>query len=112
MTTPLSILEAARARLADPARWCQGRAALTTTGRPTSPIAKAASRWCILGAVERCAHEQGNDGHSVGRAVTLLYLQVRKKRGDGCATSVFNDTSTHKDVLGILDAAIEAARKE
>ena len=109
MTTPLSILKAARERLSDPARWCQNVAARSATGRALAPTHKAAASWCILGAVEACANEQGNDGHSIGRVAALLYSEVKRLRGFGAQTSIYNDTSTHKEVLALLDAAIKTA---
>lgn len=112
MTTVLSVLQGARDLLQDPARWCQGASAKNVSGRFVAPASPAASRWCLLGAVEASLVKQGNDGHSGSRAVALLYYEVGKRRGENAHTSVFNDTSTHADVISLLDAAIKEAEKE
>lgn len=99
--TPHTVLVATRALLSAPARWTKGEAARDATGAPTRRH-DLAVRWCLLGAIERCAGFE-----------TALYCQavdaLRPFLGGGEASiSLWNDwpSVTHADMLALLDKAI------
>lgn len=95
------ILKRVRALLSDPARWTQGEMARNMFGAPTDPAGPNATCWCLMGAIH---HETNDDPFLAGFAYQILRIQ------QGQAISEFNDdpTTSHADVMALLDKAIES----
>lgn len=102
MTTTIEILVAARALLSDEKRWTRGDLAHDIDGAAVDPRSKNAVCWCVIGAVQK---------FSLGHQCDALNRIHNVVGGSG---SEFNDylTTTHADVLRVLDAAIEKATAE
>ena len=96
--TPLETLKAARQLITDPAKWTQGSSARTSNGVPISTFADDAVCWCALGAIGR--------SNIVDEVSNYRAHQAMLKQLGGSVVSVFNDTHTHAEVLGLFDAAI------
>jgi hypothetical protein len=94
--TPLEILRAARAKIADPANWCQNNGAQDGDGNPVRVHSPAAQRWCIYGALE-AVNVLGDDD-------SLALFALRHSCDDLLA--LFNDNHTHTEVLAVFDRAI------
>ena len=98
--TTLEILKAARKTLRNPGRWTQGEFARTKSGVGVDWDHPGAVCWCLVGAVYAgCQTPQQKMA-----AYTALIRQA------GGAVSSANDSSTHPEVLALLDRAIETER--
>jgi hypothetical protein len=111
MKTPLQILLDARAFLTDEKRWVKGAYSLGGLGDEM--------QCCLMGAlIHRGYDPQQADDTANLKAKELLAKAVGPRVSDAFAASsriqIFNDapTTTHADVLAVLDAAIELARYE
>lgn len=95
------VLIAIRALLASPDRWGKYHYAVDAAGLTVDPADPRACRWCLLGAIWRCA------GDDKGAAV-IAYLRRLSGRAQ---LWIFNDGAYtgHGDVLGLLDRAIAEA---
>jgi hypothetical protein len=78
MSKPLNILVAERARdlIADPNKWVQGDAAVTSTGDPIDPWHKDAQRFCVQGALYLAAHELTGDHLASLRLVRSVSIDL------------------------------------
>ena len=88
--TTLDILKAARKRIEDPERWCQG-------------YLRGGDKWCAIGAV----YEEADEAES-GFAAICDVLAAHAGL-DGAAEgrlAEWNDTHTHAEVLALFDRAI------
>jgi hypothetical protein len=76
----VDVLRRARALIADPARWTEGRLARDAAGRSVKPNDPRATQWCVVGAIKkwtpiwsaelptpRCAWGCGDSGTSRDR---------------------------------------------
>ena len=97
----LRILEAARARISDPEAWIKGNVAKARDGAVCAAEDPRAVQWCVLGAV-----------HAEPGSISWLYPCLDPPDGFGSLGS-YNDhpDTTHEDILGFLDQAIDAAKK-
>lgn len=100
--TTLEILVAARELLSDKKHWTRGDLAHDVDGAAVDPRSKNAVCWCVIGAVQK---------FSLGYQCDALN---RIHNAVGESGSEFNDyhTTTHADVLRVLDAAIEKAKQD
>ena len=102
--TTTDVLRHMRARLSEPGKWTKGGYARDKQGRLTRSNSKDAVCFCMLGAM-RTARDAGNQQNAAN-----VLLSVLAPLGYGSIPS-FNDspTTTHADVLSVLDKAIEQA---
>lgn len=102
MTDPVTaLLQAARRRIADPARWTHGVQARDADGCGVDPLDDDAVAWCAAGALRREAAEE--DAHLFnlrGAAYQRLYAVTGRSVED------VNDAQGHATVLALFDAAI------
>lgn len=97
------ILKQVRALLANPDRWTKGEMARNAFGAPIDPQGSNATCWCLMGAIH---HETKDDPFLAGSVYQILRTQLQ-----GQTVSDFNDngTTTHTDVMTLLDKAIESS---
>lgn len=102
----LEILERARARLTPAGAWTQGKDARDAWGCGINQTATGAVCWCLEAAIEIAAGESGL--LLPGRAIATITALVP----DGLSPHRYNDkpTTTHADILGLLDNAIAIVR--
>lgn len=104
--TTLTVLQEVRELLAAEERWTKGSPARNKRGKPVSSTDKKAVCWCLNGALDKCAPRDASFWPSVKLLENIL--------GQGFEGNYmrFNDApdTTHKDVLGLLDKAIEKAK--
>lgn len=97
------VLRAARKLIEQPDAWIKGNSAIDKYGHYISPWSKDAVCFCALGAVE-CATHKLNATYEVDQlARDFLYRAIRTSIAD------YNDTHTHKQVIGRFDRAIALA---
>lgn len=105
MTTKLDALRSIRDLLSDPARWVRDAFSLTADGMKVSSHSPLACRWCLVGAIRKvCGQEDGALESRLAVYDALRGVAVAGR--DAEALARFNDSSTHADVLALLDAAI------
>jgi hypothetical protein len=105
MSTPLGILTAARAKIAQREHWCIGKAAITVSGACVAPWSRRATTWCAAGAIYACP-----DGHGTAEgdhAYDLLDAAAIAMRFPCVET--LNDWGGHVMVMLMYDRAIAAA---
>lgn len=102
--TVKQLLKRARKILAKPERWTKGTYARDRYGEPVSLFYSVAESFCLLGALERADTDNGTM-YLAGRDFLNAFL--------GGNAHTFNDrrTTEHRDILGLLDGAIEKARQ-
>lgn len=105
--TAVEILKKARGLISKPETWTYGVSARDRVGRWVGPLSDPACRWCATGALWRAA--DGKRGWYV-QACGLLSVTIMQQRNWSIAE--FNDRSTHGQVLGIFDQAIQQAESE
>lgn len=94
----LDVLRAARKRITDPEKWCQGSYGTELFG--------TAGRSCLIAAVVREHHGEADTRGLISAyaeqspAIRLLEKEV------GTYVQTFNDTHTHAEVLALLDTVI------
>lgn len=111
--TPAEILRAAKAKIADPARWCQGEEARNEDREGTFAGAEDACQWCALGAtgavVPRTLVIMCDADILLNRAaVAMGYLETDELP----PAAHLNDTTDHETVMALYDRAIELAEAE
>jgi hypothetical protein len=94
------VLRAARKLIEQPEAWTKEYIAQDAHDNWISPLDKRAVCWCALGALERASHRLGISGDL---ACGLLGRAIRGSIAD------YNDTHTHKQVIGRFDRAIALA---
>lgn len=97
------VLKKVRALLSNPDRWTKGEMARNMFGAPIDPAGPNVTCWCIMGAVH---HETNDDPFLAGSAYQIVRAQLQ-----GRSVSEFNDdpTTTHADIMAILDKAIKSS---
>ena len=98
-------LQTVRQKISNPQHWTKGAFARDSNGMAVMELNEEAVCWCIMGAVFACdnTNDQFVDGvYIVSQLIfTMGYPTV----------SSFNDSSTHEQVLSMLDAAIEISKQ-
>ena len=108
----VAVLTAARAIVADPARWCAWPHALDPDGLKCEGRANCAARWGALGALDRVAAEADTVQDSIGNAISLMNEAARKVSGGGLATAwVLNENAKHGQIVAMFDQALKAVPK-
>ncbi len=106
ITTPLQVLEAARATITPPGAWTQKASARNAKGNSVTPTNKNAVCFCLLGAIDRIQAE------SELRCSATTLLRDLVPPGFGRMLADYNDASTHAEVLSLFDKAIATLKKE
>ncbi len=102
----LSVLQAARERIATPERWTQGKYARGVAGSETGWASPTATCWCSLGALRASSPSNFDDA-----------LQADDFLAEAIGNAEIADWNddparTHAEVLAAFTLAIELARKE
>jgi hypothetical protein len=105
VVTPVDVLHAARALLADPARWTQGRNGRMDNGYPVEATDPRATCWCMAGAILLTSNGSQSGDHAAALLTSFLGVDAIYK---------FNDapTTTHALVLHAFDRTIARAENE
>lgn len=102
-----------RGLLADPSAWTKAAMARASDGRAVSLHGGGACMWCLDGALSHDA--PGGSSLSAFKLERVTRSYVRLALG-GLDRSIwgFNDdpSTTHADILAVLDRAIELAKQE
>ena len=108
----LALLTAARATVADPARWCAWPDALDPNGLTCEGRASCAVRWGALGALDRVAAAVDAARHSIGEATAQLNGAARTVSKGGLATAyVLNENGGHAATVDMFHHALDAIPK-
>ena len=108
----VAVLTAARAIVADPARWCAWPHALDQDGRKCQARASGAVRWGALGALDRAASDANAAQCSVAEATALLnHASVTVASRRPATTHVLDLNPSHTMTLKIFDQALKAVPK-
>jgi hypothetical protein len=101
-----AILVEARKILSEESAWCRRHAAVDANCMDVAPHSGAACKWCIMGALHRVCKTENYD--DIPFNITYALRQVI--HGE---IAEFNDSpvTTHKDVLEMMDKAIERTKK-
>ncbi len=99
----LATLENARARILPPERFARQAFARDATDRAVNPESDRAVCWCLVAALELAAP----DKHAGADAKNAL-LPLLPQRAPHLTT--FSDTSTHAEVIALLDLGIANER--
>lgn len=109
MKSTLQILKEARELLSDEKRWTRGAGARDANGVVTDILGSDAQCWCAAGAlrkvVGRCPDVDDNDNEFIGAREALRRQQKNE------FVSMFNDRSSHAEVVALFDAAIAAEER-
>lgn len=112
MTDTLATLRAARALIADPARWCRGTEARDAQGFAVPGVSSVATCWCAIGAVRSAAggYQWADAAYCLARALHPDAPNgFAAEHGIGEVESHNDDPeTTHADVLAMFDTAIAA----
>jgi hypothetical protein len=108
MNTVKETLVKLRELLSDPSRWTKRANAKAANGIAVRSYSPHAESFCLVGGLERVVgwtpnHTQATEDE-FQRAGAALKRTARVE-----FISVFNDRSTHGEVLNVIDRAIEAA---
>ncbi|MGI9449346.1 MAG: DUF6197 family protein [Geminicoccaceae bacterium] len=101
--TPREILIAAKAKIEDPERWCQGWFARDIAGHPIGSRNPGACKWCSLGAIRVVW------GPLSYESKVLQTLAVAALDQGFQLPEDLNDNTDHPTVMKMFDRAIELA---
>ena len=103
--TTLEQLKAVKELIGTPERWTKGAAARNSRGDSTVPLAADACCWCVVGAVSIVDGCDVRAFDAVGTHLPPFALG---------SIHIYNDlpTTTHSDIMALLDRAIEAEEKK
>lgn len=103
--TALQVLEGARERLSDRARWARGAIARRASGWPCQARSDVAASWCAFGAIAAT----GDDPDAQLEAERLLSRALPSGQH---SVPDFNDSVDHAGLLAAFDRAIAFAKQE
>jgi hypothetical protein len=107
--TTASVLRAARTRIENPRRWCQGAFAARGV-LIVKPASKRATRWCAIGAVHaELGTDPGDLSDVPSPVLAALWDAAKALYSEG--TWMVNDTHSHDDILRVFDEAIRLAEE-
>lgn len=116
--TALDILQDVRKLLESPRSWTKRAFARDASGRETGNYHDAAC-WCLLGAINKCARVASFADPHYFDAREHIKRAVVEIAGPGSpdvptTTASFNDapSTSHADILAVLDKAIDWAKSE
>lgn len=105
----MSLLQQARELITDPAHWTQEVFARNALGKSVMGDEPDAVCWCADGALHKIRGGAGHHSDAYFDAYNALNKEV-EKLGHSQVES-FNDKTTHAEVLGVFDRAIENLRQ-
>lgn len=108
----MSKLEKIRALIEDPSTWTQDAWARNACGREVDFDSPKAVSFCLIGAIRRVTAEDKTEGDYFLEYLTAA-LDIRGYRAADSYSrlQVFNDTTTHADVIEVLDEALALKRE-
>lgn len=98
--SPVEILKVAKARIADPAQWCQGAMSMDSAGELVDPWHPRACVWCAAGSIWSVIGENGT-------FPVALHLAAIERGYPGA--QLLNDMTSHADAVRMFDRAIAIA---
>jgi hypothetical protein len=103
--TELEVLKGARELLSDRKRWTKHAYARDLQSTPTNAKNPTACKWCLAGAFSKISvyEDYIKACDIITRAISSETKGIYVFKG----LTIFNDTHTHREVLAILDKAIE-----
>jgi hypothetical protein len=104
-------LREAKARIADPAHWCQGVLAQDANGEEIAPSSTKAVKWCASGSLDGFPGWWGAWRILEGVAHDMRIEAKLPKDDDLCDTPLINDTFGHAKVMELYDRAIARAEE-
>jgi hypothetical protein len=109
MTIPkkLTLLQQARALLAEPTAWCHDTYARDGDGEAVLPYESTAVAWCAIGAIVRFQEFHGRTRLAASKVLNRAAFLI----AGTLVTSHYNDHPgrTHADILALYDRAIMLA---
>lgn len=111
----LGVLREVRKLLADEWKWTKNSSAKNEEGCRVPALHKSASCWCLLGAIDKFAHvDTSGELHAACSESLRNLLPGSYSRTNSISIVLFNDssTTTHKDVLRLLDEAIRTEEEK
>jgi hypothetical protein len=107
--SPVEILRAARARIADPSHWCRLVYAESKFGNSLADErSPRAVKWCAAGALY--AERRGPRSRGITGAV-LAARDILQKAAEPLCLTQFNDERSHAAVMAMYDRAIALAEE-
>lgn len=99
----LRVLEAARTLIEDEANWTKGATARDARGNKYPASSVWACYWCAFGAIHRAIGELGLSDHLMWPVLGHI---KNVNNLDKIGVAMWNDSSTHDEVIAGFDAAI------
>ncbi len=102
----MDALIALKTLLAEPPSWTKGKSARNAEGNRTEPTRDDAVCWCLLGAIYRITNYDCN--------LFIVINNIMRGLVNNTAITAYNDnpTTTHADILKLIDAAIEQQKSK
>ena len=100
------VLEAVAELLSPEGRWTQRVFARNCVGLPINPESPSATCWCLQGAIQRIAGENG----SIGTLTTIAYAVSAQIPTKEASISVWNDRHDRTQQQVVTVAKLAAAR--
>jgi hypothetical protein len=107
----ITFLEGVRRRLTPPSAWTQAAYARRVSGISCTGADRAASCWCLLGAIDAERHATATRS-LVSQLATSAVTKTVKVRDAGLTLAGWQDAPerTHEDILAAIDATLARLR--
>lgn len=102
----MDALIALKTLLAEPSSWTKGKPARNAEGNRIAPTSDNAVCWCLLGAIYRITYYDHN--------LFTVICGIMNRLVNSLGLSTYNDdpTTTHADILKLIDTAIEQQKSK
>jgi GNAT superfamily N-acetyltransferase len=110
--TPETVLDDLYELFIDPDHWTKGWPARLINGDYTNPLDLQAVKWCLTGGLNKVVYSKlwtGTGDHLVELYQKVFEILEQQLRTDKSLAS-FNDSSTHAQVIDLIDAARKSLR--
>lgn len=104
--TILSVLTETRQVLDSQERWVSGYMAVDAVGLEILPIAPAACRWCVAGAIQKAIGTNSPEHVYFRDVINFLDTLARRLHGPVMYTVRVNDEKGYPAIIELLDQAI------
>lgn len=101
--TAKEVLIAARALIADPARWCRGAPGRDRHNASTGPWEPHTEKWCSLGATAKVIDIRVGHPPELYEARAILRSAIGNQ-----SVSTWNDSNDHATIIAGFDRAINS----